>query len=148
MRIEQAPDSVFSGEQKATDPSYELPTSPLRQRKTSEEHNAVCHQTPSPSSTPRYEATSNGMTSNSGASTRKCTRILSLLRKPCREFGIRAPAKRTARGRKRAPQCALSCQAYSNSPPQYIEDGHSSSAFQGAGTVKTQRPLLSTGAVV
>ncbi|XP_077503900.1 uncharacterized protein LOC144114193 isoform X2 [Amblyomma americanum] len=62
------------------------------------------------------------------------------LQKPSLESGLRAPTAKTARGSKKAPQAP--------SLPQYGEDGHSSSASQGAGTGKNQSAPLGTGAEV
>ncbi|XP_077510971.1 uncharacterized protein LOC144121570 isoform X1 [Amblyomma americanum] len=72
--------------------------------------------------------------------TKKAHRDDVSLQKPSLEFGLRTPKAKTARGRKKGPRAPP--------PPQYGEDGHSSSASQGAGTGKNHSPSLGSGAVV
>lgn len=137
---EQAPASLSSDKYKCTDPSRKSNTSLYKQHKTREGHEDVSHRNMGPSSTPSYDT----------ASSSKCTRSQSSLRKPQHERGLRAPAAKSARGRKKAPQSTLTCQISSKSPPslQYSEGGHAGSACQAAGIGKDSKPLLVIGVEV
>ncbi|XP_077510973.1 uncharacterized protein LOC144121571 [Amblyomma americanum] len=142
LRSEHRPDSVSSTEYKCTDRSHTSNSSPRKQRKIREEgHNNVSHQNPSPSSSmPTREMASSAAAPSTRTSSGIYTRSCSLLQKPSLELGLRAPTAKTTRGRKKGPRAPP--------PPQYGEDGHSSSASQAAGTGQNHSPPLGTGAEV
>ncbi|XP_077510980.1 uncharacterized protein LOC144121576 [Amblyomma americanum] len=142
LRSEHGPDTVSSTECKCTDRSHKSKSSPRKQLKIGEEgHDNVSHQNASPSSSmPTHEMASSRTTPSNRTNSGTCTRSCSLLQKPSLDLGLRTPPAKTTQGRKKGPRAPP--------PPQYGEDGHSSSASQAAGTGQNHSPPLGTGAEV